>query len=468
MLVGVTLWGVCPAKAETSIQGPITALRLNGDHLLIGQGPTLVDAQITPDALHVIRSKDLGRHDIRAIAFSQDITLALSEDGLTSLDTNGQILDFIQGGGQRLAVKGQRIYIAALDAGLRVLSIDPAGKLSRLGTVKTRGPAQELAPEGDTWVWVAEGASGVRLYDTRDPFTPSLVVWLGDVNPATMVRVSGTHLYVGYANHLAILDTLNIQAPKLIGSVDVEGADARINALLFQGPRAFVGRLAASGADVVAINIQDLQAPAMIAHSGENGAGESLAVYDDDLFVGSGRIGLQRLRFAGNVPTVLATWGVGGTAEGCTLSAPSDPQPANLSEVEAGPVSLIWKAACSPSAYEIKIDGTPVATVKTPPYGFTPAHDATMWQVTALDATGERVEGPVWTFDSLARSWLATPFPVPLANRLYVPPPVSFNTPGIALAVTCGALFAGLLIVIGAAWAIGTLAERRATNRERS
>src|SRR5689334_18096200 len=89
-----------------TIRGPITALHVTGNHLLIGQQATLIEAQATDTGVAVIRMVNLNRHDIRAIAVSQNYTLVLSEDGLTVLDTNLNVLDFVQGGGQQIATSG--------------------------------------------------------------------------------------------------------------------------------------------------------------------------------------------------------------------------------------------------------------------------------------------------------------------------------------------------------------------------
>jgi hypothetical protein len=467
LMIAVLLWGsgIVTAQEQPKIEGPITALRVDGDHLLIGQGSTLVEAQITAGDLRVIRATDLKRHRLRALATTSTFIFALTEDGLTTLDKSGQILDFVQGGGQRLAVKGQRIYIAALAAGIRILSVDAAGKLTPLGTVATLGPAQELAPEGESWIWVAEGDSGVRLYDAQNPAQPTLIIWLGDMKPASVVRTSGTRLFIGYANHLTILDTLSVQTPRLLGSLDLDGANLRISDLLLQGPRAFIGRVAESGADVVQVSVQNPKTPVLISEVGNTGTGEQLALHTDDVFIGSSLQGLTRTQFSGSAPKIIATWKMPTGAESCQISAPTDPQPPSLGDVEAGPITLTWKAACNPTSYELRIDGKVVAQVKEASYTFTPQQDRTSWQVIAIDANAQRVEGPVWTFETALMAWLATPIPVPETGRLYIAPVIDLSSPRTTLIVTCAAFLVGLIVVIGVAWVIGTLADRRTASR---
>jgi hypothetical protein len=458
---------VARGQDAPTIRGGVTALRLDSDHLLIGQGPTLIEARVTADNVEVMRSTDLGRHDLRAIAANQGITLILSEDGLTTLDANGAVIDFMRGGGQRLAVKNGRVYVAALNAGVRLLKVDAAGSLTRLGTIQTLGPAADLAPEGDNWLWVAEGDSGVRLYNATNPAAVSVLLWLGNLTPATVVRVAGTRIYVGHANQVSILDTLNIRAPRLLSTFFMDGNTARVGDLLIQGSRVTIGRIDTQGADVVALDISNAKAAALAARFGDNGAGERLALRGDDLFIGSGRLGLRRVRFGAGNPALVATWEPLGPASPCSASVPGNPQPPNLGDAPGGLVTLNWTAACNPAAYELQIDGTPVARLDTPTYTFSPQRGVTTWQITAIDGAGNRTPGPAWTFESLVDGWLGAPPRAPQAALLYTPPlEIKLQTPGAVLAASCAALLAGLLVIIGGAWMIWVWAERRRTNRD--
>ncbi len=469
ILAGLLLagMGVVGAQEDPSIRGPVTALLLDGQRLLIGQGSTLIEARVTPADLQVIRSRDLGRHAIRAIAISQGITLVLSEDGLTTLDAQGAPLDFAEGGGQTLSAKAGRIYIAAMNAGVHLLKMDAAGKLSRLGTFQTLGPAMDLSPDADAWLWVAESDSGVRLYDTSNPTAPRVLTWLGNLTPATALRLNGTRLVIGYGNHLAVLDTVSIQAPHLLTTIDLEGVNAHAGDLLIQNNRVYVGRVEASSADVIILSLLNPSAPT--TRFGDGGAGEHLALSGSDLFIGSGRHGLRRIRFNSAQPELIRSWEPLGTAESCSVAAPMQPEPPNLGEVSNGPVTLTWKSGCNPATFEVRIDGTPVAVTDKPTYSFTPRQGVVTWQVSIIDAAGNRADGPLWTFESAVEGWITAPALAPKAALLYTPPAVliELRTPGEVLAATCIALGVGLLIIISAAWAIRTIADRRITSPDR-
>src|SRR5437667_5416354 len=115
-LIGVTLTAILAvsarsdtvyaqnATADLVIRGPITALRVDANRLLIGQGSLLIIAHVSDNGLSVTETIDLHRHDLRAFAVDHGVILALSEDGLTTQDSSGTVLDFVPGGGQTLAV----------------------------------------------------------------------------------------------------------------------------------------------------------------------------------------------------------------------------------------------------------------------------------------------------------------------------------------------------------------------------
>jgi hypothetical protein len=284
LLIGA---GTARAQSTGTLQGPVNALRLEGDRLLIGQRSALVEARLAGDDLRLSQFTDLKRHDIRSIAVSQSITLALSEDGLTALDAGGQILDFVGGGGQSLAASAGRVFVAAREAGVRILSLTAGGKLAPLGAIRTAGPALDLATEGDTALWVAEGDQGVRLYDTANPQNPTPLVWLGDLAPATAVRAGNLRLYVGHGNQLSILDIISVKAPRLLGRIEVEDSTSRINDLVVQPNRVLVARAGGKGPDVLALDVSNSRAIMVRARFGEQGAGEWLAARGDEVFVGS-------------------------------------------------------------------------------------------------------------------------------------------------------------------------------------
>ncbi|GEM_PF-1045211 len=472
LLVGSWLVGVASgvpavhAQGDASLQGPVTALYLEGNRLWIGQGSMLVEAIIAADNVYPVAALNVGRHDIRAITTWFGITFVLSEDGLTTLDGQRKVLDYAQGGGQRMVVQDGRVFVAALHAGVRILKVDTSGRLTRLGILSTSGPANDLAVQGAHDLWVAEGTAGLRRYDTRSLETPEVLASLGGLAPATLVRSNGARLYVGYANRLTVLDTSDVQTPLVLGSIALDEPDARIADLLIQGSRVYLGRLGTGGADILSVDLSDLAAIRPLAAFGSDGAGERLALFGDDLLVGSGRFGLRRVRFGGVSPVQIAAWGPVAQSALC-LPVPADPQPPNLSTVPDGPVTLRWAMGCDPAAIQVQVNGTPVAPLDSSSYRFVPHTALTTWQVTVLDAAGRRIDGPRWTFESAADGWLATPVHPPNGNLLYTSPAIFIDThsPGFAGLLLCGALGIGLSVMIGTVWLLGSLTQRRSSRQ---
>jgi hypothetical protein len=251
----------------------------------------------------------------------------------------------------------------------------------------------------------------------------------------------------------------------LLSIFALKGNAPSLSDVLLLGSRAYIGRVEFSGPDVELLDISNPRAISVIGQFGENGAGEHLALSGSDVFIESVQLGLRRIRFGGTSPALIATWGISGDVSGCQLSAPTQPQPPNNAEVPDGMVTLTWASTCNADAYEVRIEGTLVATETSAAYTFTPNGHHIGWQITAVDAAGNRAEGPTWTFDTTIEGWLATPVTVPGSKLLYTPsilslPSLDLHAPGAVIAATCIALAAGLMIVVGAAWLIGTRVER--------
>lgn len=473
------------AQEQTPIRGPITALWSDGDKVYAGRGSTLLELALTPDTVRIVAERDLNRGEIRDIAGAGGLLLVLTEDGLTALDETWQPIQFVRGGGQRLGVGGDRVYVAALGRGVRVLRIEKTGGIADLGTFATTGYAHAVAPDTTpNRVWVAEGDSGVTLYDSSDMSAAARLAALPQFAPATAVQLGGSRLFVGHGGTLSVFDVIDPASPKPSGAITLESGSVSDIALL--GSRAYIGRTArANGPDVLAINAPPGGAPGIVGEVGERGAGERLTLRGDDVFVGSGR-GIQHVRLMRGQLTILLPWAE-SLAPDCT---PTDPQPPHLSVAPDAEVILSWRAACpTTSAYELTINGALAATLSvnasvapaastgealaTPEahlprieYRFAPRTESVTWRVTAIDAAGRRSDGPLWRFEAAGGGWMATPVPVPRESMLYAPPLIDLSSPGFVLLATCAALCGGLALVIGAAWLIGVRAQGRHARRD--
>jgi hypothetical protein len=332
--------------------------------------------------------------------------------------------------------------------------------LASVGQLPTLGEATDLAPEANGWLWVAEGDAGVRLYDMTNPAAPLLLLWLNEFSPASAIRLNGAQIVVGYGSRLAILSTVNVKAPTLIGTIDL-GKDAPISDLIVQGTRLYAAQLSENSPDIAIVDLTNPKTPNILERLP---GGDRLSLYNGELLTNNR--GVQRLHLGDVVSTPEATVQTVNAATGgngvCTLAPPSAPQPPNLSEFPAGSVTLTWKSACSSATYELRVNGIKVASLNTTSYTFTPPQGITMWQVSALDSAGNRVDGPQWSFESTVDGPLATPASIPHSDLLYTLPPVVLGTPRDVVIATIGSIVLGLGLIVGVGYMLGQRIERRA------
>lgn len=448
------------------LHGPVTALAVEGDQLLIGQGDQLLSADITPRDLFVTKTVDIHRGAIRAIAATKNGLLILSESGLTALDAAYGMTDFAAGGGQRMIVRGNRVYVASLQAGVTIYTVE-SGKLQQIGHIETKGSAEDLTAEGSNWLWVAEGDQGFRLYDLTNPAQPIVLFWSANLQPARLIRVSGTWLYLSYANRLAILDTTNIREPRLMGEFALGGEAAFAGDMLITRSGLIVGRVDVNGADVLLLDVSDPRVIREMARSGENGSGDHIVLHGNDLFSASERSGFQRFHMVASALTSIAAWKAESNASQCADAQPINPQPANLSKISVDSSRTVrWDVTCPAKHYEVWINGEYTATVDKPEYtlknDFPPNSTAVNWQVVVLNGS-EKVQGPRWSFDFERVGFLTSPQALNLSSILYTPPHpiIVLGSPLAVLAATCAAILLGLLIVIVGASLISAWFERR-------
>ncbi|MHB8628646.1 MAG: LVIVD repeat-containing protein [Aggregatilineales bacterium] len=463
------VFGIGHWQSPATLNAPVSALAVSGDRLLIGQNDQFVDATITPTDVTITHIVAIQHGAIRAIAaLDNGAALVLSEAGLTALDTTDAITDFVSAGGYRMAARGERIYVAALADGVRVYNAHN-GKLTLVGHILVNRPVEDVAAEGANWLWTAEGSDGIRLYDLTVPTKPTIISGSTTFSPAHLVRAAGLHLIVGYGNQLAALDTLNVKAPRQIGSVTLGGsAGAFASDAILDQTDLFVGRVDVGGQDVFhyALTSKGLSE---VASEGTDGAGDVIAQHGNDLFVGSERTGLRRIHSDPTGLTPMLAWNA-VDFPACALAdyTPVNPSPANLSLTpHADQITLTWSAACLAGRYAVRVNGQPAGVVEQPLFNYPLSTDQSVlkWQIDALTDAGT-VSGAQWTFEPGRAGYLTLPSAPNLDRVLYVPPRIvldfsALQTPIGTLALLCVGLVFGLLIVVSGAWAIGVRAARR-------
>lgn len=89
--------------------------------------------------------------------------------------------------------------------------------LTLLGSCETSGTAERVYVSGNT-AYIADGAEGLVMISTTNPYSPQLLSAYNVFGSAYDVKVEGTKAYVAGANGLAIVDVSNPSSPTLLGS----------------------------------------------------------------------------------------------------------------------------------------------------------------------------------------------------------------------------------------------------------
>lgn len=455
-----------PTPVTPRLESPVSALAVIGNILLIGQEAVYSEASFSEAGVFPIRSVNLNHGAIRAILphpTNPVIRFILTAEGLIALNSDGEIVSFLPGGGQRLAVSGERLYIAALGAGIRIVTWE--NKMFRIvGQFVTAGAAEDVAvvTANPALVWVAEREQGVRLYDLSGSLTtPSVALWIRELNPARRVRPVGSYVWVGYANRVGLVDVSVLRAPKLVGSVEIGGRTAYAGALALNGARLLVGRVDQSGADLVLLDSYAFTRVQKLAELGDQGGGDEAVWGGEAVFFGSARSGLGRGLQQGVTLQLTEKWQVELTNLGCVDKIPVAPDPPHLGQVEAGrSVRLRWGTICPAARYEVFVNGQALGVVTGQMVTLNNPPDRVEWQVVGLDPD-QQYESQKWVFELRKEGVLTPARPLDPTTILYTPPLAGIlETPNGVLIATCAASGIGLLVVIGGAWLIGRLGTR--------
>jgi hypothetical protein len=197
---------------------------------------------------------------------------------------DGDVLDLARDS-QVPAGGGETLYVLTV-RGLRVLTgVQPAGFLA--------GSGQALATQGG-WVYVAAREAGVRVIDARDPAHPRLAATLPAERGASLIAASATSpagyplLLVARPDSVDVLDLIDPANPRPRTAIAAPGAGAL--ALAPGGERVW---LAASGA-VQAYDLADPARPSLAGRYTPAGAAEQRVVAPNGYaYVADAQDGLQ-------------------------------------------------------------------------------------------------------------------------------------------------------------------------------
>jgi hypothetical protein len=260
-----------------------------------------------------------------------------------------------------------------------------------------------------------------------------------------------------------VLETLNPTRPRLISLLDLkeqfDQIDA-INTLIASGQHGYIGLTGSTGPDMIMVDLSNLASLKIIGQIGTQGAGEHIAVNGSDIVIGSAKNGLHYVQAQGGTFNVKNTWPINIASAACSEFMPTLPQPLNASEVNGDSVTLAWNSACPADHYELHLNSDTVRLDK-PTYVSTSVVGRNTWQVIAVDANGQRHEGPIWSFDRVSEGWASSPVHINNVKMLYTPPlaTVNLNDPKLAQPLLCGALILSILLIVIAAWWLGQRAD---------
>jgi len=122
---------------------------------------------------------------------------------------------------RNIAIAGNYAYLAAEDAGMRIINI--SGSLIETGFYDTPDYASDVAVAGN-YAYVADGSNGLRIINITDPGNPAEVGFYDTPGFARGVAVAGDYAYVAdYNNGLRIINITNPASPTEVGFYDTPG-----------------------------------------------------------------------------------------------------------------------------------------------------------------------------------------------------------------------------------------------------
>ncbi len=122
-----------------------------------------------------------------------------------------------------VAISGTLAYVAAGDAGLRVVDVSNAALPTEIGALDSRGIAQGVAIAG-TIAYLANGPYGLRLVDVSNPSHPVELGSAYPMNYAFDVAVQGHYAYIAAAGAgLLVADVTDPRHPVEVGALVTAG-----------------------------------------------------------------------------------------------------------------------------------------------------------------------------------------------------------------------------------------------------
>ncbi|MCX6639363.1 MAG: T9SS type A sorting domain-containing protein [bacterium] len=201
------------------------------------------------------------------------IAASTNSFGQDSLNVSkiGQVGHAWEGIAHRVFVSGNYAYVAANEAGLRILDITDPANPAEVGYFDTPGEAYNVFVTGGH-AYLANYFDGLYIIDVTDPVHPALLGHWDDSDfMAYDVVVNGPYAYLAYYGaDLIILDVSNPAHPVEVGGLSIPGAAWGVD---LQGDLLYI-----AGNGLFIVDISHPTAPVLICHPQPNDPGRDVTV----------------------------------------------------------------------------------------------------------------------------------------------------------------------------------------------
>jgi len=281
------------------IGGQATAVATADSYLYVGMGSNIfLFTLTTPGEPALVGQVDLS-DEVEAIALAGKYAyVAAADAGLRVLDISiptapQEVGSYITAGpAYGVAIAGRYAYVAAAGAGLRVVDVSEPVEPVEVGGHVTSDQALKVAVTG-SYAYVAAEDAGLRVIDVSTPSSPQEAGFYDPSDPITSVAMAGEYAYV--TGHQSGLRVLNISTPPVPHEVGFADNLGYAQNLTLAGNHAYVTIL--DGALAV-VDISTPSSPQKIGFLDTPGHGWDVDVGANHAYLAAGDGGMRIIELA--------------------------------------------------------------------------------------------------------------------------------------------------------------------------